>query len=376
VPGPSSEHRITELAGRTFEALRPYVNVRSPGRWWGGAPRHAVTREMRALLARHKAGERNLRYANGRPFSPGHAHAAKLTARDVQAAIDGAKIYFTGGLRGLALVYIDIDAHQPWQTDVEETQKVVCDFLGMPGRLLVRPSDRGSNVYLALDYRGLTYGSYNRLLRDLGDGLARLTAHCKCTVEVKGHVRHGDYSGTLAKLPCYGGATPWTGEDLGRLERLRPLPFQWLGKKVVELGQLPGPARPVQQPAPRKPGSTPGLPFAVEEVEGLLHSKAVRNRAAYLYAMHVTPARGRLTREDFAQAWALLELLRPNEDGSMPQARVKKVWCRLYEGGVFARAFDDSRWGALWRTLADCGFLAVVDTDYWHVEGGRGQAMK
>jgi hypothetical protein len=193
---------------------------------------------------------------------------------------------------------------------------------------------------------------------------------------VKGHVQHGDYSGTLAKVPCYGGAAPWTEEDLGRLERLRPLPFQWLGKKVTELGRLPGPAKPVRPPAPRKPGSTSGLPFEVGDVEALLASKAVRDRAAYLYAMRVTPARGRLTREDFAQAWALLEQLRPNEDGSMPQARVKKVWCRLYEEGVFARAFDDSRWSAIWRTLADCGFLDVVDTDYWHAEGGRGQAMK
>jgi hypothetical protein len=376
VPGPTLKHQITELAERTFEALRPYVNLRSPGRWWGGAPRHAVTREMRALLARHRAGERNLRYAGGRPFSPRHVHAAKLTARDIQAAIDGAKIYFTGGLRGLALLYIDLDAHEPWQTDAEETQKVICHFLGMPKRLLVRPSDRGSNIYLALDYRGLTYDSYNQLLRDLGDGLAKLTAHCKCTVEVKGHVQHGEYAGTLAKVPCYGGAAPWTEEDLGRLERLRPLPFQWLGKKVVELEQLPEPAKPVRQPAPRKPGSTSGLPFEVGDVEALLASKAVRSRAAYLYAMHAQPRRGRLTREDFVQAWALLEQLRPNEDGSMPQARVKAIWCRLYEQGTFSRAWDDSRWSAIWRTLADCGFLDVVDTDYWHAEGGKGQAMK
>jgi hypothetical protein len=162
-------------------------------------------------------------------------------------------------------------------------------------------------------------------------------------------------------------------------------PIQWLGRKGVELEQAAretvsnsaGPTRcPARTSALGKPGSTSGLPFEAEDVRELLESKAVRQRAAYLYAMHVAPARGRLTREDFAQAWALLEMLPPNGDGSMPSARLKALWNRLYEQGAFGRAWDDSRWSAVWKTLADCGFLAVESTDYWHVEGGKGRAMR
>jgi hypothetical protein len=60
----------------------------------------------------------------------------------------------------------------------------------------------------------------------------------------------------------------------------------------------------------------------------------------------------------------------------MPSARLKALWTRLYQQGVFGRAWDDSRWSALWKTLADCGFLLVEDTDYWYVGGGRGRAMR
>lgn len=69
----------------------------------------------------------------------------------------------------------------------------------------------------------------------------------------------------------------------------------------------------------------------------------------------------------------LLECLEPNEDGTMPSARLKACWTRLYEAGVFLRAWDDSRWAAIWRTLSDCGFLAVGGTDYWFDACGRGK---
>jgi hypothetical protein len=317
VPRTVTNTQISELAQRTFQALEPYINVRCAGVEWEGHPRFRVTKQARALHARHKKGERGLTYENGGPFSPRQVYAGYQRPRDVGEAIAGRKHYYTGGRRGRTLVYVDVDAHRPWQDDPDETRKVISEFLG-PRNVLCRRSNRGHNLYLKVEYGGLGYGGVNATLKDFGRHLQAYCAArgCKCTVEVKGLISESDaHLGTLAKLPCYGGAEPWTGASLEAFVQAPCRPIQWLGRKGVEMAQaaqeiVGHSARPTRCPArtsaPGKPGSTSGLPFEVEDVQALLESKAVRHRAAYLYAMHVPPARGRLTREDFAQAWSEL----------------------------------------------------------------------
>jgi hypothetical protein len=61
---------------------------------------------------------------------------------------------------------------------------------------------------------------------------------------------------------------------------------------------------------------------------------------------------------------------------SVRNAGNETMCCRPARSDVLsARSY--SRWSAIWQTLADCGFLAVQDANYWFIEGKHeGQAMK
>jgi hypothetical protein len=372
-----SKPKTSELARTTFRALEPWVNV-----WcWGDTYQlpgetkigYTITQEMWELFRRHRAGERGLRYPNGYRFQAWHVGANKLQARDIQHMLDGEKrVYFTGGRRGQTILMVDVDAHTDEQDDPDRTCKLICDFLG--DCVFVVRSSRGYNLFLKIHYGGLGWEDYNKGVKEFE---ARLKAYCrangcKCGVEVKGTITVDDsHYGSLAKLPCYG---PWDEERLAAFVATPPRRVDWLTRKTAEL-ETATPKGPPKVKARR--GSTSGLPFGVEEFHAL-DTREHRNRVVpYLYAYHVAPRRGRLLREDLSIAVRVLALLRPNEDGSMPSARVKKVWCRLYQTGEVARAWDDSRWSAIWRTLADCGFLLVEDTNYWFIAGKHeGRAMR
>ena len=112
--------------------------------------------------------------------------------------------------------------------------------------------------------------------------------------EVKGTITLDDsHYGSLAKLPCFGA---WDEDRLAAFVATPPRRLDWLIRKTAELEKATPKGRPKVK---ARRGSTSGLPFGVEEVEHLLGSKAVRHRAAYLYAMHVAPRRGRLAVQDF-----------------------------------------------------------------------------
>ena len=115
-----SKNPVSQLAFDSFEAFRPFINIFDPGAVdWEGSPVHTITKEDWRLFRRYKDGERSLTYADGGEFKPGRDVVCNIySPRHVHRHIQGSDItYYTSGRNGLALLYLDIDAHQPWQTD-------------------------------------------------------------------------------------------------------------------------------------------------------------------------------------------------------------------------------------------------------------------
>ena len=86
---------------------------------------------------------------------------------------------------------------------------------------------------------------------------------------------------------------------------------------------------------------------------------------------------GKVTNEDIAIFLAITKL-GPNEDGTMPSARIEAIWKSWAEADVVFRSYQPSRVAAIRNWLADHGELDDVDERYWffprHQE--RGRAMK
>jgi hypothetical protein len=234
-----------------------------------------------------------------------------------------------------------------------------------------------------VDYRGHGFQDYNDALDKLQTLLKRHTATRKCLVEVKGKAGNQEHYGTLAKLPCYG---RW---DEGRLQDFMDTPvhpFSWLQERIDRL-ELRLAEKPVPEaPAPRgrvKVGSHTGTNVPAHALARLPDMvRQYKDHAFYLYARHVTPRRNdvRLAVRDFEITLAVLSLVkRYVKNGKQtPQKFVKAVWQTAYKDEYVERAFCDSRWSAIWQTLADCQFIDVESDQYWFDPNGeeRGQCMR
>ena len=68
------EKEICQLAQDSFKAFKPFINSLDCGTSDQGldGPFHLITKEDWRLFDRHKAGERNLVYADGRKFNSYH----------------------------------------------------------------------------------------------------------------------------------------------------------------------------------------------------------------------------------------------------------------------------------------------------------------
>jgi hypothetical protein len=119
--------------------------------------------------------------------------------RHVHRHIDGGEVsYYTSGKKGLALAYLDIDAHHPWQTD-EYQAKAILEELFPFGYF--RCSRRGQNGYLKIRYN--TPEEFNEMADRLEKALARLflSRGILCDIEIKGTITTSQKSGSLAKSP-------------------------------------------------------------------------------------------------------------------------------------------------------------------------------
>jgi hypothetical protein len=135
------------LARQTFHAFKPFVNVYQCGRWHQrfdrtkSGPIFMITQEQWRLFHAHYQGQRTP------GFSPKHVQANYLGPRHVQAMLEGSKYYYTGGNQGLAMCMVDIDAHEPWQDDLDRTCEYVTDLLGNVRHMaLTAPSARAATL--------------------------------------------------------------------------------------------------------------------------------------------------------------------------------------------------------------------------------------
>jgi len=200
-----SKNPVSQLATDSFEAFRPFINIFDPGaKDWEGSPVHTITKEDWRLFRRYKDGERGLTYADGGEFKVGRDVVCNIYGpRHVHRHIQGSETtYYTSGRNGLGLLYLDIDAHQPWQTD-EYRAKAILQELFPFGYF--RASRRGQNGYLKIRYD--TINQFNIMAARLEQSLQRhfLSQGILCDFETKGTISD-EKSGSLAKMP-FGGAT-------------------------------------------------------------------------------------------------------------------------------------------------------------------------
>jgi len=195
-----SKQQISQIAELSFEAFRPFINIFDCGECYDGHPYHLITKLDWALFARHKAGERGLTYPGGFAFNPYLCIVKNIfSPKQVHDHIHHRRTtYYTSGRNGLALMYLDIDAHHPWQSD-EYRAKAVLQRM-FPAAFF-RASKRGQNGYLKVRY--VTMQEFNTTAAHLQTVLKRLFLHLGilCDIEVKGTITCDGKSGTLAKLP-------------------------------------------------------------------------------------------------------------------------------------------------------------------------------
>lgn len=199
-PNRKSRREISKIAEDSFEAFNPFINTFDCGETYDGHPYHSITKQDWTLYRRHKAGEQGVTYPDGSAFNPYQSIVKNIySPQHVHDHIHQQRTtYYTSGRKGLGLLYLDIDAHHPWQTD-EHRAKAVLQRLFPEG--FFRASRRGQNGYLKVRYTSTN--DFNATAAYLQKILKRLFLHLGilCDVEVKGTITCNGKSGTLAKLP-------------------------------------------------------------------------------------------------------------------------------------------------------------------------------
>lgn len=205
----------------------------------------------------------------------------------------------------------------------------------------------------------------------LGYFLATHSEHDVETVEIKGappvitwepgdrpQIRYMK-SGTFAKVPReildrfeeFQDTTVLTFDDIRRLERF------------AEGLEIP-PTR--SHVARRGGGSTPGHPVPQEELEAI-HGPYLEYARTWVGTPLGTSSRAKVEALDVAIGLAIVKVCsaKPNEDGSMPTARIKAIWDRLFQDGEVDRAFDYHRWRVVRDLIEGEGGLEMVDRRYY-----------
>lgn len=188
------------LAQATFDAFEPFINVFDPGlKLRDGDIIHTITKDDWKLFRRHKAGERPY-HEDGWPFHPYFDVVRNIYGSEhVHRHIEKNEVtYYTSGQNGLGLLYLDIDAHHPWQTDEAKGRDLLEQLFPFG---YFRRSGRGQNGYVKVRYSSIA--EFNRIADCLEETLKRLFLHCGilCDIEVKGTITDNKKSGSLAKLP-------------------------------------------------------------------------------------------------------------------------------------------------------------------------------
>jgi hypothetical protein len=357
----------SRLAARTFSQWKKFINVLHCGYWFSNpkppakpGPRFSNAKADWELFERYKGGERP-RNRYGEKFEPWHLR--QMRANHLDDAMRGDRLYYTSGTKGFAALMVDIDAHNG-ETDLAES---FCDIITIIGKENCFPemSERGGHAFILLDCQGKSSEEVNQLADQLQARLKNALAHRQCAVEVRGKIRVGNdkgEAGTLARLPV---REDWSEDRLQEFIRTPVKTYSWLQELVALL--------PNSSPrgAKRKRGSTTGLYLSEDQLAtipaGLDYYLPM---AQHCYAMRVdTDAKGvnPVTVVDFQCGFLCLATIamKPNEDDQVPTALVEAIWKRLYDQGIFTRAWNNSRWKVIRNAMADCDYVEEIDRRYW-----------
>lgn len=418
------------LAGDTFQALHPYLDVFNCGEWYQDAPHFSITIEQKRQFAdRHNCDDPKriaMQY-----------HAGKLTAKRIQRGIELDDQYFTcnkASASGLSLVYTDLDDHLPYQTDKAQLTQAVLNFVGPDnlffneGRLWVKgcwtdfdyPKFKAAYTAFteALDSWAVAKGFLTNVDAPKGfNQLGRLplknwnytklesfknTAHVtvemlkEWTRRLKEDTTQGTSPSTFSVLdpPADRGTDalvesllPSTAEDNDGGDTLDDgdAPLRSASRPTTPLRSVAGKVTPEFKGRSKANicKSLSGMPLTEEEIEDI-PDRIKRYSSLSYRCMDASrkhrPKGQRLYSLDVQYALTILDLQfhHANENHGAPVRRAEAWWNWMYKEEHFKRAFCSKKWAAIYKMLVDCGVLNVIDSTYWFFAEGekRGKAMQ
>jgi hypothetical protein len=226
----------------------------------------------------------------------------------------------------------------------------------------------GAHVFLVVDKTDWSDADYNAVLKDLDGWLKGVLAATGIeldTAEVKGSCATVSWNdgmpkhtaGTLAKLP----------RDHERFDELKRSPTYTAHQLLAMVKKHPVEA---EEHAPkvqrmRREGSVPFQGVDPERVK-LWLAFGMRLLPENVHVGQSCDNRLVVTSEDVGITCALLEFIgkRMNEDGTLPWARTRGLWDRLYEEAVVRRAFNAKRFAWIRRFLNGAGLTDMQDPTY------------
>jgi hypothetical protein len=230
-----------------------------------------------------------------------------------------------------------------------------------------------------LKKHGLSATTVNKLLKDFEQWLTRrATGFDIEMVEVKGSCPEVTFDpaghrrvarikyGTFAKLPR---GLDDAFEDLENTMMLYPHEVAQLPEEDYPCSDRNDEARAnellaIKNKKVRRSGSIWGKHITEEDLACLSRFKSIARK--YMGADQLQAGRHVALADDFAIAFLLMRFFKqnPNEDGSLPTARVQKLWEALYDSGDVTRPWNHHRWKVIRDRMSMWGLLDWTDNKY------------
>lgn len=288
-----------------------------------------------------------------------------ISQKKIREHLEGSRtLYFTADWdrrNSETIIAIDIDVHQTGSTVGALAFAEHCGKL-FPG-LVYEASTNGKGIHA---YLILHKGHHDSL---------HVSRCCKYLQEVlQAHAQGFDISGVEVKgLPAvyHRSGASVTSVNMGQLCKLPRTDVRGTAHiSLDEIITLEKPARKMTI-ADGKKGSCVLIPMQV-----FRQAKA----QSYSVARTCAKTRGgvRIYARDVEIALAVLWFChqRPNEDMTLPHARVEAIWQSLFQSGAVSRAFDGKRWKAIRDAMSQLGMIRWHDNTYYWKTGDKGRACQ
>jgi len=287
-----------------------------------------------------------------------------LTNESYEAHFQGKATYFySAGMSDETLCTIDID------TDDFNTATMVANHLQiiLPFSVLVERSTGGIGIHahLVVNKKGMRPEEYNQILKEFQTELNRLTPSYPNLkqIEIKGtsgrwnrRAKHYTF-GQMCKLPRLN-----TQEKIDDFMELRPIDAIDLPEIHIEATE-----EPIEEHHRYMNGGS----------EGGLYFKENEEKALEIYGEYAGSFSNlnNFTKDDLAIFLTILHFCadNPNDDGSMPMARLKAIWMGWFKGGCINRSYCSKRTARIRQWASQNGLIDVQSREYWFWAKPNGQ---